>query len=291
MKRMMYLLAIVSTGLVVSCNQEDITTDETIAGVNALVIDYSNDATTQIAVDEIAAASDPDAVSGFDFSSNTASERGGGKGKKKDKIGHPSGVKGDSIAFADLPTAAQTYVDTNNGGVANVTSVLKVTLPDSSIIYTVRFNDGTHLHFDANGAVIVKQKDNFETVAFADLPTAVQTYLNANVDVTKIAQITKRTSPSGTVTYQVRLTDNTRITLDANGTVIVKPTDTKVVVTFADLPAAVQTYLNTNTTVANITTITKGTRPDGKVIYEVKFNDGKRIALTETGQVVKGKRK
>lgn len=287
---MMYLLAIVSTGIFASCTQEEITTDST--AIEALVIDYTTDATTQIAVDETLAASDLNSVSAFTFSSNSASGRDpkGGK-KKKDKVEHPSGVKGDSIAFADLPAAAQTYINTNNGGVDSVKSVLKITLPDGTIAYSVRFLNGTHTHFDANGAVVTKLKDKFTTLAFADLPVAVQTYLNANIDVTKIAQITKRTTSSGTVVYQIRLTDNTRITLDEAGTVIVKPTDTKVVITFAELPAAVQTYLNANTTVVNISEITKSTRPDGTVIYDVKFTDGKHIHLNAAGVVVKGKKK
>jgi hypothetical protein len=290
MKKMMYLLAIVSTGIFASCTQEEVTTDGT--SIEAFVIDYMTDADTQIAVDETLAASDPNAVSAFLFSSNAASGRDpkGGK-KKKDKIEHPSGVKGDSIAFKDLPAAAQTYITANNGGVDSVKSVLKITLPDGTIAYSVRFLNGKHTHFDANGAVVVKQKDQFTTIAFADLPTAVQTYLNANIDVAKIAQITKRTTPSGTVTYQVRLTDNTRITLDEKGNLIVKPTGNKVVISFTELPAAVQTYLNANTTVANISAVTKSTRPDGKIVYEVKFTDGKRISLDENGNVVKGKKK
>jgi hypothetical protein len=290
MKKMMYLLAIVSTGFFASCTQEEVTTDST--SIEALVIDYTTDAGTQIAVDETLAASDPNSISAFVFSSNSASGRDpkGGK-KKKDKVEHPSGIKGDSIAFKDLPTVAQTYIIANNGGIDSIKSILKITLPDGMIEYSVRFLNGTHTHFDANGAVITKSKDQFTTVAFADLPAAVQTYLNANIDVTKIAQITKKTTPSGTVIYQVRLTNNTRITLDEKGTVIVKPTDTKVVITFVELPAAVQTYLNANTTVANISEVTKATRPDGKVVYEVKFTDGKRISLDANGNVVKGKKK
>lgn len=285
----MYLLTIVSAGFLASCSKEDVSTDLTNASSDALVLDYTTDASTQLAADELLAASDINAKSSFDFTAVNSFERGGGK--HKGKIKHPNGMKGDSIPFTDLPTAAQTYINTNLGGVDSVKFVLKITLPDSTVEYSVRLTNGKHVHFDANGNIITKPKDNFETVAFADLPTAVQTYLNANVDVTKIAQITKRTAPDGTTIYIVRLTDNTRVALDANGNVVTKPTDTKTVITFADLPTAVQTYLNANTTVANITEVAKVTRPDGKILYVITFSDGKRIALTENGTVVKGKGK
>lgn len=293
MKKLMFLLAIAGSGLIISCNKEDISTQ---SGDSALQIDYNSDLSTRVASDEMLAATDQNAISSFEFTSATASSRGGGDdgggkgGRKKGKIGHPSGIKGDSIGFADLPAVIQNLLNSSYGGADSVKAVLKITMPDSSVQYSVRFLNGKHIHFDAAGNVLTGPKDQFNTIKFADLPAAVQSYLNANIDVSKIVQITRRKAPDGTVVYEVRLSDNTRIALDEKGNVVVKPSDTKTVITFGELPEAVKTYLQNNATVANIVEISKVLRPDGKVIYEIKFSDGRRIALDADGKVVRGKK-
>jgi hypothetical protein len=138
---------------------------------------------------------------------------------------HPNGGRGDSIAFADLPAAAQAYVTANLNG-ATVTRVEKITLPDGTVRYGVRLSDHTHFHFDATGAVIVDEPrgNGFVEITLADLPTTIQTYLTTNGHTTDIAHIVKVTKTDGTVFYGVRLTNNTIITFDATGAVIPNPT-------------------------------------------------------------------
>ncbi|MFZ4542967.1 MAG: PepSY-like domain-containing protein [Saprospiraceae bacterium] len=290
MKKFLFLFAIAGSSLIISCNKEDLFSE---GADSALQIDYSSDPTYRLISDEMLAATDQDAESRFEFTSNTALSRGPGDkgGKRKNKIGHPCGIKGDSIGFADLPGVIQTYLNTNLGGVDSIKAILKITMPDSSVQYSVRFLNGTHIHFDAAGNVLTGPKDHFTAVKFEDLPAAVQTYLNANFDVSTILQITKRKSRSGEIVYEVRFANNTRIALDENGNVLVKPTDTRVVLTYAELPDVVKTFLEANTTVANIVEISKFIRPDGKVLFDIRFSNGKHLTLDADAKVVRGKKR
>lgn len=140
---------------------------------------------------------------------------GGGRGS------HPHNITGDSIGFAGLPTAAQTYLTTNTD-TSTIIRIVRITLPDSSVQYIVRLLGRTHLHFDANGNVITMPTHGcqFIDILFANLPTAAQTYLNTNVTVANIAMIVQLTKPDGTIYYLVRMNDGTRITFDASGNVV-----------------------------------------------------------------------
>jgi hypothetical protein len=137
---------------------------------------------------------------------------------------HPGRVKGDSIGFSDLPSAAQTHLLTLD--TSKIARIVKITLPDGTFNYVVRLKDHTHIHFDASGVVITTTMDNhhFVTILFTDLPAAAQTYLNANTTVANIVGIIKITKPDGTFEYGVRLSDNTRFTFNAAGAVIPNPT-------------------------------------------------------------------
>ncbi len=136
---------------------------------------------------------------------------------------HPGRVKGDSIGFSSLPTAAQTYLLTLD--TSKIAKIVKITLPDGTFQYVVRLKDHTHIHFDASGTVITTTMDNhhFVTIAFTGLPAAAQTYLNANTTVANIVGIIKVTKPDGTFEYGVRFADNTRLTFNAAGAVIPNP--------------------------------------------------------------------
>lgn len=138
---------------------------------------------------------------------------------------HPNGGRGDSIGFAELPAAAQAYLQAN-ADVTKITRIEKITLPDGTFRYGVRFSDRTHIHFDAAGAVIVDEPrgNRFVEITLAELPTVIQTYLTTNGHTTDISHIVKVTKPDGTIIYGVRLTNNTMITFDSTGAVIPNPT-------------------------------------------------------------------
>ncbi|MBL7816333.1 MAG: hypothetical protein JNL70_15035 [Saprospiraceae bacterium] len=138
---------------------------------------------------------------------------------------HPNGGRGDSIGFADLPAAAQQYLN-DSTNVSTITRIEKITLADGTVRYGVRFSDRTHIHFDANGVVIADEPrgNRFVEITLAELPAAAQTYLTTNGHTTDIAQVVKATKPDGTVIYGVRLTNNTMITFNAAGEVIPNPT-------------------------------------------------------------------
>lgn len=127
-----------------------------------------------------------------------------------------------------------------------------------------------------------------DSIGLTDLPAAAQTYLNANTTVANITRIVKITLADGTVNYVVRFNDRTHIHFDSAGAVLSTQTDKHqfTEITFADLPAAAQTYLNTNTTVANITTVVKITKPDGTVVYGVRLSDNTHYAFDSAGALL-----
>ncbi len=205
-KNVLKALAFFGLFAVVSCTQEDSADaalmNETNLASNELV------ATTAKSLDSVGTGATTTAKHG---------RHGWGHGRGS----HPRNISGDSIGFSGLPTAAQTYLTTNTD-TATITRIVRITLPDSSIQYIVRFSGRTHLHFDANGNIVTMPTHGcqFVDVLFADLPATAQTYLNANVTVTDIAMIVKLTKPDGTIFYLVRMNDGTRITFDASGNVV-----------------------------------------------------------------------
>jgi hypothetical protein len=60
-----------------------------------------------------------------------------------------------SITYNDLPAAAKTYLAANSD-ITKITHVIKITLPNGTIAYGVRFGDNKHFLFDAAGALIKK---------------------------------------------------------------------------------------------------------------------------------------
>jgi hypothetical protein len=146
---------------------------------------------------------------------------GHGRGQGGHHMGHASGAQGDSITFAQLPQAAQTYI-TTNAATLTIGKIVKITLPDGTIRYAVRFTNGTHYHFDANGVLIV-HAHQFANVAFDSLPAAARTYLLANTDTALINHIIKITNKNGTLLYGVRLNNNTHYFFDSNGAIVPEP--------------------------------------------------------------------
>jgi Putative beta-lactamase-inhibitor-like, PepSY-like len=198
--------------LVVACSK---TATEDVVNTNPV------DA-TQIVVDElltgVAGGGGSTAASGGDTTRHGFGHRGGGRHN------HPSGRRGDSIGFSQLPTAAQTYINTNAGGKDSVKSVFKVTLPDSTVGYSVRMKNGKHYHFDAQGNLLNSSTRGhvFTRIVFADLPAAAKTYLLANSDTTKITHIIKVTLQAGGTAYGVRLSDNSHFWFDASGALLAR---------------------------------------------------------------------
>ncbi len=127
-----------------------------------------------------------------------------------------------------------------------------------------------------------------DSIGFSGLPTAAQANLIANTDTSKITRIVKITLADGTFNYVVRFSDRKHIHFDAAGVVLIKATKDHqfTEITFADLPAAAQTYLNANATVANITAVVKITKPDGTIIYGVRLSDNKHFAFDSAGTLL-----
>ena len=57
-------------------------------------------------------------------------------------------------------------------------------------------------------------------------------------------------------------------------------------ITFAELPAAAQTYVLSKTTVANISVVIKITKPDGTVVYGVRLADNTHYRFDAVGAVL-----
>jgi hypothetical protein len=186
-----------------------------------------------VAVDELVTFSDPANVTKSKLNDDPTLEPvsgppppdsvGHGHGWGRGHGSHPGRIAGDSIGFSGLPSAAKTYLLTLD--TSKIVRIVKITLPDGTFQYAVRLKDHTHIHFDATGVVITTTTDRhqFTNIAFTDLPTAAQTFLNANTTVANIVGIIKVTKLDGTFEYGVRLADNTRYTFNAAGAVIANP--------------------------------------------------------------------
>lgn len=204
LKNVARMATMVAVLFAVSCTKEDITadlfSDEALTTVNELVASGSGG-------------------SGSD-STRTGSHSHGWKGGRRN---HPGHSRGDSIAFSGLPQAAQTYL-IGNVDTSKITRIAKVTHRDSSVHYGVRLSDGTHIHFDANGAVVTSSTDRhvFTEITFAELPAAAQTHVLSKTTADKVAMVVKITKPDGTIMYGVRLTDNTHFAFDSAGAVVTK---------------------------------------------------------------------
>ena len=127
-----------------------------------------------------------------------------------------------------------------------------------------------------------------DSIAFSGLPLAAQTYLLANTDTSKLKRIAKITLKDNTVRYAVRLSDGKHYHFDASGTLVVTPMDnhTFTEITFAELPAAAQTYVLSKTTAANISVVIKITKPDGTVVYGVRLADNTHYRFDAVGAVL-----
>ena len=150
--------------------------------------------------------------------------RGGFGNMGRGRHQHPEGIKGDSIGFNDLPQAAQTTL-TDSGFVTKILRVLKITLPDGTFSYVVRFTDRKHLHFDAAGAIIVlpSRQHNFTAITIDDLPAAAKADVLTKTDVSKITHVIKITKPDGSIEYGVRTNDNKNFRYDAAGVLLPNP--------------------------------------------------------------------
>jgi hypothetical protein len=137
---------------------------------------------------------------------------------------HPDGIKGDSIGFKDLPQAAQATL-TASGDATKILRIVKITATDGTIRYVVRLTDRKHIHFDANGVVVVlpSREHAFTAITIDDLPAAAKAHVLADTNPSKITHIIKITKPDGSVEYGVRTSDNKDFHYDANGAVIAGP--------------------------------------------------------------------
>ena len=150
-------------------------------------------------------------------------DRGGFGDKGKGHFDHPTKSKGDSIGFAQLPTAAQTYLTTNKLQ-DSVVRVIKLTMPDGTVRFGVSLKSHKHLFFDEAGALLpTPNRDKaFMDITYDALPTAIKTYLVANTDITKITNIVQITLSNGTIQYGVRTSTNAHFLFDATGNLIKK---------------------------------------------------------------------
>ena len=216
MKNLLKVAAFMSVLLIFACQKTDTASPLT------------TDSAAQVAADEltvvVGTGGGGNAVDTArdDKRGGTKDDKHGGFGKdEKGKCGHPSGMKGDSIGFNQLPAAAQAYVNANKG-TATVSSVVKITGDNGVVRYAVRLSDKTHFHFDAAGALIPADSrgHKFTVIAYDALPAAAKAFLATKTDVTKITHVIQIVLKDGTVVYGVRTADNKHFLFDAAGNLL-----------------------------------------------------------------------
>ncbi len=158
----------------------------------------------------------------------------------------------------------------------------------------------------SSAASCTATRGNSETVITASqLPAAVLTYLSTNFAGYTLVQAEQGLSrKDGKTYYEVKFTLNgvtKELHFDMAGVVLALPNGdgkghdgkggppNEVVVTAAQLPAAVVAYLNTNFAGYTLVEAERGTTSAGVVYYEIKFTlNGitKKIYLNATGVVI-----
>ncbi|HRH99569.1 MAG TPA: hypothetical protein PK006_00835 [Saprospiraceae bacterium] len=130
-------------------------------------------------------------------------------------------------------------------------------------------------------------------ITFDELPVDAQTYINTNYAQDLIRRIVKVTDSLGVVRYVVALQSGVLLFFDANGVFIEKKekVDRHEQVLFSDLPQLVQESILANYDTATISHYYKLTLPDGTVLYVFRTDDGKRVAMNESGVVVAEKKR
>lgn len=200
------------------------------------------------------------------------------------------------IAFKDLPEAARKFLLKKD--TSDIEKILKITLPNGTVFYSVHFEDHHPLRFDAAGKLIGDRHHDGgkgdkgdkgdkggphpgTKIGFKDLPAAAKTYLLTNADTSKIRHIVKITLPNGKTGYVIMIEGGKTLHFDADGKLIAapvtKPTLTNVKVT--DLPAAAQKTLKDKNLLDKVEKVTKVTLPDGKVFYTVDVKGGRTLFL------------
>jgi hypothetical protein len=215
MKNVVKVFAFMSLVLAFSCTKDNsVTTDTTT------VDDIKSNAINEITALTTNGADTTKGGDGMHGCGNKGGFGNMGKGHHE----HPEGVKGDSIAFKDLPAAAQKTL-TDSGFVTKILRILKTTEADGTIRYVVRFTDKKHIHFDAAGAIITlpSRQHSFTAITIDDLPAAAKAHLLANTDASKVTHVIKVTKPDGSIVYGVRTSDNKEFRYDANGVLLPNP--------------------------------------------------------------------
>lgn len=153
---------------------------------------------------------------------------------------------------------------------------------------SIHINGGGHGRHWKGGHGDHPGRSKGDSIIFSGLPQAAQAYLLANTDTSKLKRIAKITLKDSTVRYAVRLSDGKHYHFDANGAIVVTPMDNHVFteITFAELPAAAQTYVLSKTTAANVSMVIKITKPDGTVVYGVRLADNTHYRFDAAGAVL-----
>lgn len=110
---------------------------------------------------------------------------------------------------ADLPAAAQTFINTNFAG--QTISYLSVDKDRKSTEYDVRLSGGTSFEFDDNGNW--EEIDGNKTALPASvLPNGIADYINKSYAGQNVVKIEKEKKK-----YEVELGDGTELEFDLNG--------------------------------------------------------------------------
>ncbi|MBC7776810.1 MAG: PepSY-like domain-containing protein [Phycisphaerae bacterium] len=130
-------------------------------------------------------------------------------------------------------------------------------------------------------------KDN--TVAIADLPSAIKVYVDANYPGYTLDEAEKETNCSGATVYDVEIEqgeeNDLELTFDIDGNFLYSETD----VASADLPTAVVNSIATNYAGFASEEPSKLTLADGSTRYEVELEKGKtdkEVLFDSEGQVI-----
>jgi hypothetical protein len=134
-----------------------------------------------------------------------------------------SSSNGNHVSPGTLPQAIQDYLAANYSGITVLDAEQYRDAAGNIWKYEVELADGTKLHFDANGSLMVDDnsssgQDDSIDISLQDLPAVVRDYLQQNFSSETVEKAKKRIDLQGNVKeYEVRFESDIRVFFDAQG--------------------------------------------------------------------------
>ncbi|MEO1435241.1 MAG: PepSY-like domain-containing protein [Bacteroidota bacterium] len=213
----------------------------------------------------------------------------------------------DNIDYDELPQSVQDYLAQNYPN-AEICEIDEEDDADEPYRYEVTLTNGLELYFDANGNFLFAEQDDDNECDDVDgyqdddsdsnydeLPESIQDYLTQNHANDPICEIDEEDDADEPYTWEITLESGLELYFDADGNFLFSEQDEDYVCgeddadsddpdsDFADLPQAIQDYLNQNHPNTPICEVYEENDPDEDYTFEVTLQNGQELYFDAAG--------